>query len=242
MAPPPSPLPMFVPPTLLPLTVDVFADLSCPWCYIGERHLRRALADVLAEQPGRPLVRRWHPFLLRPSMPREGRPWADFEADTFGSPDRAADAYRRVAEAGSVVGIDFAFDRLATAPNTRAAHRVVLAAGERAFEVAHRLFQAHFEEGEPIGDDETLVRLAADAGLDEATARAALVDAGLDAEIDASMGRARRLNVTGVPFVLLGQRVGVPGAQTAGVFRHAIEKADELAGETRAAAGGDGAP
>ena len=232
---------MFVPPTLLPLTVDVFADLSCPWCYIGERHLKAALVDVLAEQPGRPLVQRWHPFLLRPDLPREGRPWADFEVETFGSAERAADAYRRVAGAGAAFGLDFAFDRLATAPNTRTAHRVVLAAGDRAFEVAHRLFRAHFEEGEAIGDDETLVRLAADAGLDEATTRAALTDAALDVEIDASMGRARRLNVSGVPFVLIGQRVGVPGAQTAGVFRHAIDKADELADETRTAAGGDGA-
>ena len=45
------------------------------------------------------------------------------------------------------------------------------------------------------------------------------------------MGTAQRLGITGVPFVLVGQRVGVSGAQPPGVLRQAIDKADDLEGE-----------
>ncbi len=231
---------MFAPATLLPLTVDVFADIACPWCHVGERHLSRALADLQAEQPGRAVVRRWHPFLLQPDLPPDGEPWAAFAARKFGSPEAAASAFRHVAQAGAAAGIAFDFERMPKAPSTERAHRLVLAGGTRAFDVAHRLFQAYFEEAEDVTDAETLVRLGIDAGLNAADARRALDDPDLGARVAASLGAARRLGVTGVPFVLFGQRVGVSGAQPAGVLRQAIDKADDLADAMRATAGGDG--
>lgn len=231
---------MFAPANLLPLTVDVFADIACPWCHVGERHLSRALADLQAEQPRRAVVRRWHPFLLQPDLPPGGEPWADFAARKFGSPENAASAFRHVAQAGAAVGIDFDFERMPKAPNTERAHRLVLAGGDRAFDVAHRLFRAYFEEAEDVTDPDTLVRLGADAGLDEDAARHALTDPDLGARVTAAVGAARRLGITGVPFVLFGQRVGVSGAQPASVLRQALDKADELADATRQSAGGDG--
>jgi predicted DsbA family dithiol-disulfide isomerase len=40
------------------LAIDVFADVVCPWCYIGERRLERALV----RRPGLQAIRRWCPF------------------------------------------------------------------------------------------------------------------------------------------------------------------------------------
>jgi predicted DsbA family dithiol-disulfide isomerase len=52
-----------------PLTVDIVSDVVCPWCYIGKRHLERALADL--GRAGDAIVR-WHPFELNPDLPSEG--------------------------------------------------------------------------------------------------------------------------------------------------------------------------
>ena len=226
---------MFAPATLLPLTLDVFADIACPWCHVGERHLATALAGLLEDQPGRVVVRRWHPFQLQPGLPERGEAWPAFAARKFGSPEQAASAFQHAARAGAAAGIAFDFARMPVAPNTERAHRLVLAGSsgtaDRAFDVAHRLFRAYFEEAEDITDPDTLVRLGVDAGLDESDARAALTDDTLAARVAAAMGTAQRLGITGVPFVLVGQRVGVSGAQPPGVLRQAIDKADDLEGE-----------
>jgi predicted DsbA family dithiol-disulfide isomerase len=55
--------------------IDVISDAICPWCYIGKRHLERAL-DILEQHKLRFTVA-WHPFQLNPDMPAEGvdRKW-----------------------------------------------------------------------------------------------------------------------------------------------------------------------
>src|SRR4029453_7149441 len=50
--------------------IDVISDAICPWCYIGKRHLERAL-DLLETQHLKFSVA-WHPFQLNPDIPREG--------------------------------------------------------------------------------------------------------------------------------------------------------------------------
>ena len=29
-----------------PLTIDIWSDIACPWCYIGKRHLEQGLAAL----------------------------------------------------------------------------------------------------------------------------------------------------------------------------------------------------
>jgi predicted DsbA family dithiol-disulfide isomerase len=72
-----------------PILIDVYADIACPWCYIGERRLARALA----ERPELRAERRWRPFQLQPGLPAAGLPWAAFVEQKFGGADRAAQAF-----------------------------------------------------------------------------------------------------------------------------------------------------
>lgn len=77
--------------------IDVFSDLSCPWCYIGERRLDRALLlrpDVEAEW-------HWRPFLLQPDLPEQGIPWAAFVESKFGGMERARPMFERVTAVGA---------------------------------------------------------------------------------------------------------------------------------------------
>ena len=40
-----------------PLTVDIFSDVMCPWCYIGKRRFEKALAmkpDIRVDVRWRP--------------------------------------------------------------------------------------------------------------------------------------------------------------------------------------------
>jgi predicted DsbA family dithiol-disulfide isomerase len=59
------------------LTIDVFADVVCPWCCIGEGRLARVLADVEERRPGLVVERHWRPFQLQPQLPPGGVSWAE---------------------------------------------------------------------------------------------------------------------------------------------------------------------
>jgi predicted DsbA family dithiol-disulfide isomerase len=132
-----------------PLKIEVFADIACPWCYIGEHRLERALAA----RPELQVEWRWRPFQLQPNLPASGIPWDTFASAKFGGAARAQAMFEHVAGVGAEEGIQFAFDRIATAPNTADAHRLILFAQEtgRQRDAALALFRAFYIFDERLG-------------------------------------------------------------------------------------------
>ena len=204
--------------------VDIVSDVVCPWCYIGKRHLEAALAGL--PELGEVAVR-WHPFELNPDLPAEGIDRGVYLQAKFGGPQRAAQVYERVREAGRRADIAFAFDSISRQPNTRDAHRLVAwaqASGD-AQDLVERLFRAYFIEGRFVGDRDVLAGLAAASGLDAKAARAWL-DAGMGAkEVGEAEERVRQLGITGVPFFIFAGRVGLSGAQPPEAIVAAIRQA-----------------
>ena len=63
------------------IQVDVYADVICPWCYIGKRRLDLAFAQ-------RPEIRPayvWRAFLLNPTMPSTGMDRTAYLSAKFGN-------------------------------------------------------------------------------------------------------------------------------------------------------------
>ncbi len=204
------------------MIIDIYADIVCPWCYIGERRLERALA----QRPGLQVERRWQPFQLQPDMPAEGLSWADFAQQKFGGIERAQAAFDHVTAIGAGDGIQFAFDRVAGAPNTRDAHRLILFAAERGreWELVAALFAAHFAGGRNLSDRDELIAVAADAGLPADDARATLAGETYAAEVDASQAQAQRFGIQGVPCFVIDNRYAISGAQPVEVLLDALDR------------------
>ena len=64
------------------MLIEVYSDLVCPSCYIGERRLEKALSL----RPDLEIERRWRAF--RPEMSAEGLHWRDFAIETLGGEER----------------------------------------------------------------------------------------------------------------------------------------------------------
>ena len=213
------------------LTIDIYADVVCPWCYIGERRLQQALRHLKEAEENLEVALRWQPFQLQPHMAAAGVPWHRFAEQKFGGWDRAQAAFRHVQTASQEDGIRFNFDRIASAPNTVDAHRLILFAQEHglAWAMAETLFAAYFTHGADLNNQDTLVRAAEQAGLDGAAARTHLAtNLGYD-DVEQSQEQARQLGISGVPFYVLGTRPGVnryriSGAQPASTFAAAIRQ------------------
>jgi predicted DsbA family dithiol-disulfide isomerase len=207
--------------------VEIWSDVACPWCAIGKRRLEAALADF----PQREDVEvRWRSFELDPQAPRvRAESSTDHLAAKYRtSREQALEMQRRVTEAAAEDGLDFHFER-ARGGNTFDAHRLLhLAAGSGLQGVLKdRLFTAYLTEGEAIGDQDTLHRVAVDAGIDAGAARAVLdSDAYADA-VRADEREALELGISAVPFFVVDRRYGVAGAQPAPVLRQLLDRAQD---------------
>ena len=211
------------------MLIDVYSDVVCPWCYIGEKRLSKALAD----RPDLEVDVRWRPFQLQPGMPEGGLPWAEFSRRKFGGEDGAKAAFSQVAAAGEQDGIRFDFGRVASAPNTVDAHRLIhFAENYRVqWELAGALFRAYFTEGKDLNDHGELVDIASSAGLEALEVREYLAGEGGVEDVRSSQEEARRLGITGVPFYVIDGRYAHYGAQPVQVFGEALDVVrDEASG------------
>ena len=211
------------------MKVEIWSDVVCPWCYIGKRRFEAALARF----PHREQVEVvWRSFELDPHAESvraagEGPDHADLLAEKYAmSRARAEAAIGSVTQAAAGEGLDFHLD-VSLRSNTFDAHRLIHLAAARGLQgaVKERLMRAYFSEGAPVGDRDTLVRLAAEAGLDAADVEKVL-DTDEHAEaVRADEAEARALGITGVPFFVVDRSYGVSGAQPADQLLAVLERA-----------------
>ena len=212
------------------LTIDVVSDVVCPWCYIGKRKLEAALA--LPEAYDLPnVVIRWHPFQLNPELPAQGIPRQQYLEDKFGGPERAAEIYERVREAGQAVGLTLKLDGIVQQPNTLAAHALIAFAqlGDAdGSDIQERLFRAYFAENRFIGSLDVLANIAEEAGLNGEDARAFITDPEHLEAVAQADAHIRSQGINGVPFFIFNQKVSVSGAHDPatllGAMQHALAR------------------
>ncbi len=203
------------------ITVDVVSDVVCPWCFIGQKRLDKAIAASGVE-----VHVHWRPFQLDPTIPPEGKDRRDYMLGKFGSEERIREIHARIQPLGAAEGIAFDFDAIRVAPNTLDAHRVIRWAGAAGEDVQNRLvrrlFQLNFEQGKNLGDHAVLIEAAREAGMDAAIVETLLpTDSDVEA-VRTEIATASRMGVTGVPCFLLEGKYAVMGAQDADTLADAI--------------------
>lgn len=210
--------------------IDIVSDVMCPWCYIGKRRLERATALLGG---GVAVEVNWRPFQLDPTLPPEGKDRRRYLEEKFGSPERAAEIYSAVREAGEAEGIPFDFEAIRVSANTLDAHRLIRWAGEvgrvMQDQVVEILFGKYFTEGADLGDHRVLAEVAEEAGLDRT-----VVETKLKSDLDrdtvrAEVNQAARMGVSGVPCFILDGKYAVSGAQAPDVLAGAIRQVAEQA-------------
>ncbi len=202
------------------VAVEVFADLICPWCYIGKRRLDMAFET-------RPDVRPsyiWRTFLLNPTMPAEGMERTAYLSAKFGN--SAAAVYGRIAAAGLDSGIEFRFDSISRTPDSRPAHRLLIAAGPDSAELSEAIYNAYFVEGRDISAPQVLENIAIEFG------RPDLIDAAADdtvaRQLDTHLATSNRMRLDGVPYFIFGGRYAIAGAHLPEHLVPAIDAAAAL--------------
>ncbi|HTU65368.1 MAG TPA: DsbA family oxidoreductase [Steroidobacteraceae bacterium] len=218
------------------LDIDLVADFTCPWSWLGMAQLTRALGNLSGDVETR---LRWHPF--RMGQPKENaapRDFHDYLAERLPSGISVPFAEKSLTDAGRELGLEFHFEKLGHLPSTSEAHRLVqLATSEgRHANVAAAIFRAYFEKGADISDTAVLADLGVEAGLSEKTLQSFRDTREGETVLAGSEERLRGFGVRTVPNLLFGGRVLVPGTVNVATYVHALDQAlfpsdDETADE-----------
>lgn len=209
------------------MKIEVWSDFSCPFCYIGKRRLEKALEAFEHREEIQVVYRS---FELDPEAPKDAElSIHELLAVKYGlSLLQAKESNQNVAAQAKAEGLDYHFDT-AIPTNTFDAHRLSHYAGEKgkAKEMTERLYRAYFTDSLHIGDRDTLVRLAEEAGLDGREAGEVLDQNRYADQVLEDEREARQLGIRGVPFVVLRGKYAVSGAQPLEIFQGALLRAWE---------------
>ena len=215
-----------------PLKIDIVSDVVCPWCIIGYKQLQKAL-EIVGDEVEPQIT--WHPFELNPQMEPEGEAISEHVARKYGaSPEQSAANRSRLKETGERLG--FAFNQ---APgmriyNTFKAHQLLTWAGATQGSDAQTrlklaLFAAYFQDNRDISDEDVLLDVVADVGLDAEDGRTVLNDPDNEAAVRAHLDHWIEQGISGVPAIIFDGKYLVPGAQEAETFVNVIRKVREKA-------------
>ena len=223
------------------LNVDVVSDIVCPWCYVGMRHLEKAI-DAL---PHLDFEIRWRPFQLNPQMPKEGMGREEYMAKKFGSGGPTDNFYSQLEAIGAQLNIDFQFQAIEFAPNTLDAHRLIHwaggsdanANGSKARKdtqpgkygyqsgLVTKLFEIYFTRGGDLGEQKVLADAASSLGMNgELVTELLSGERDVDA-IKEQVGVAGKMGISGVPCFIVENKYAVMGAQQPEVLVETFEKA-----------------
>ena len=210
----------------IPLKVDIWSDIACPWCFIGKRKFEAAVKTF--GDDGKQVEIEYHSFELSPDTP------VDFDGSEVEFLVRhkhmpAEQITQMLGQVGGIaesVGLSYNFDTLRHT-NTVKAHQLLhfaKANGKQA-ELKERLLSAYFQEGRHVGRVEDLADLAQDVGLDRDMAVAVLESEEFLPAVIADKEQGIAYGITGVPFYVIDGKYGVSGAQDPATFVEVLEKA-----------------
>ncbi|WP_160138488.1 DsbA family oxidoreductase [Chryseobacterium sp. c4a] len=194
------------------MRVDIWYDVICPYCYIGQENFRKGLEEF----PHRNEVEvHLHSFELAPQLSGEAQPTPQVIAKRYGTTEaKASETYRNIGEHAKSAGLPFDHTQMRTG-NTFDAHRLIHFAAQYGKEeqLSHALMKGYFAEGEAMNDRAALTKIADQVGLPTDKVKEVLSSNEYADAVRKDEKAAAEHGATGVPFFIFDNRYSASGAQ-----------------------------
>ena len=205
------------------MKIEIWSDYACPFCYIGEKRLEKALAEVGSDN----IDIEFKSFELDPTASNEVvSDTVDRFAIKYGmSKEDAAHRIEQISMMGRREGIDFKYSSTRYT-NTFDSLRLTKLAQERGHnEIITKLFDAYFTKNLELSNHGVLKKIAVECGLDENEVDELLKGDKYAADVRNDEREAVMLGIHGVPYFVIGGKYGLSGAQPVEVLKQAINEA-----------------
>lgn len=210
------------------MLITYWSDYACPYCYIGEARLKRAIKAMKLEGKVALAPRA---FELNPDAPREviSDTATRFAAKYHMTLEEARAQIEHISRLGQAEGLDFRYGSTRYT-NTFDAHRLMkLALSKNDPELADRtnelLFAAYFTKNLRLSEEAVLIEAGIMAGLKEEETVETLRSDRFGSEVRLDEQAASARGVRGVPFFIFPGGFAVPGAVSFTEFKDALASA-----------------
>jgi predicted DsbA family dithiol-disulfide isomerase len=206
------------------ITVEIWSDVMCPFCYIGKRKFEQALTQYTGKAKVEVI---WRSFQLNPDLKTDTtKTVAQSLAEQKGwSMTETQQAFAQVTAMARTVGLEYNFDRAVVA-NSFDAHRLshLAASNGQQNEVEEQLFSAYFTAGKNTADHQVLTDIGVAVGLNAEQVKEALTSDTYADAVRQDIELARQLGINAVPFFVFNRKYAVSGAQDTSIFLRTLEQ------------------
>jgi len=205
------------------MIIDVWADVVCPWCFIGKRRLEKALASFEFRDH---VTVRHRAFQLQPDIKETVRTKEYLAEKYLATPEQVTAMQANVCAVADGEGLCYNLDETLSG-NTFDAHRLLLWAASlgKQEELLEVLFSNYFEKSKGVFSHTDLVAAAISVGIDADKADDLLTSDLYADEVISDRNLAAQLGATGVPFFVFDMKFGISGAQPLEAFTQTLQSA-----------------
>jgi predicted DsbA family dithiol-disulfide isomerase len=210
------------------MKIEIWSDFVCPYCYLGEKKLEKAL-DEFQDKDNVEIT--FRSFQLDPNeIKHERGDYYEFISKKYGVPYESAKSRMDATKSEAAkFGLNYRYD-IMIRNNTSLAHQAVKFAKDEGKEklLVDSFFKAYFEEGGDLGNLDTLLSLAGEVGLNIERLGKILKKNLYLSKVTDDQKEASSIGITGVPFFVINGKVAVSGAQSIEHFKEALNKASKM--------------
>ncbi|WP_026459341.1 DsbA family oxidoreductase [Schaalia vaccimaxillae] len=216
--------------------IDVWADVACPWSYLGIRHLRTALSEFEHRDEVEVVI---HAYFLDPQLEGPLDISRSEYLESFGSvsAEQIEESNERLRKLGRAEGVVFAFDNVIVAPTSNA-HRAIALAHELDIErdtvtgpdtTALKLFEAlsrsYLEMGLNLADPDVVIGCAQDIGMEADNIVRAMAEEHYAAKVFSDFQIGVQMGIDLVPTYLFDRALVVQDHQPVTAMRNILSSA-----------------
>lgn len=202
------------------ITVDIWSDFVCPWCWIAKKRFEKGLAAFEHKDE---VIIRYHSYRIASDLTPQ--PFKDALYKKFGGKSGAEAMMSQVKSAGEKEGLIYNFNNMFFG-DTLDAHAIVKLAQQKGVseQLTEKLFVASITEGRSIFDHDVLVELANEVGVSREEAEKAFSNISLKQEVLKDEASAHAIGASGVPLFILNNKYSISGAQSIETFLRVLEQ------------------
>jgi predicted DsbA family dithiol-disulfide isomerase len=200
------------------IEVNIWSDIACPWCYVGEKIFKKAMIKFNKNYPEISVIPIFHAYMIDPGTKIEGEEYLSYNKRRWGNDNWT----HQLKSMGKKYGAYFSNWKIW--PNTLLSHKLMAEANKKGKgnEVLDEIFKYCYEMGKNVSIESTLDEIGNKFGIKNWNN-----DENLKLVLkDEKIGK-NHYGIGGVPFFIFPNDEVIEGAAEDKTFLNALIQAME---------------